>query len=265
MASAATALLRLVDSRPLNLRPSLDAEVETAFGDCAKDDLDAARRATVLTNATPLVAAGLVHRVLASAENHAAVETLELDNGLVTVGPGLVAYVVDTTARAITNWNPTVPTGGAAEAGKFEALTAAADRCTWLPEPQSSVVKLTLRAALAPNDDSSLAALPSTADILALWAEGGAAAAPALEAWLSLAPLDVADLTAVGKSFAAVQPSGSLLDALSRATARLSKAIKLGALQNLLADPSAAMPSRTVLVALGAPIRPLGRSWAHAH
>ncbi len=64
LASAATALLRLVDSRPLNLRPSLDAEVETAFGDCAKDDLDAARRAAVLTNATPLVAAGLVRPCL---------------------------------------------------------------------------------------------------------------------------------------------------------------------------------------------------------
>lgn len=249
---ASTALLRLLEGMPLHRRPSLDAEVATAFGDCARDGLGAVRRAAVLTNAAPLVAAGLLPaRTLASAENNALVETLELDAGVVEVGPDLVAYIVETTSQVVAGWNPAVPTGGAVEADELEALTVAADRCSWLPDPQASVVKLTLRAIANTKDDSSLTALPSTANMLGLWADDGAAAAPALEAWLALANLDVADLTAIGSSLAAARPSDSVIAALNRATTRLSKAIKLGALQHMLTDSALVMPSRALLVALG--------------
>ncbi|HQZ36646.1 MAG TPA: P-loop NTPase fold protein [Ilumatobacteraceae bacterium] len=254
LASAGAALLRLVEGRPLDRWPSLDDEVEAALGTCAEDDVSALRRTDVLTNAAPLVEAGLLPvRTLAKAEYDAAVQTLEIDKEPELLESELVSYIVETIARAIVHWDPTLPTGGAIEVDELAALAVAADGCGWLPEPQASVVKLTLRAAWAPADQTSLAALPLTDEMVQLWGDFSTPAAPAVQAWLTLAQLSAADVVAIGSAFVTSQPPASVLAALGNATVGLNRTSRLEALQHLLVDPAGMVPSRAVLDALGAP------------
>ena len=252
LASAGAALLRLMEGRPRDRWPSLDAVVEAALGDFASDDESALRRMGVLANASPLVEAGLVPvRTLAKAEYGAAVETLAIDDEVDLSESELVSYVVETTTRAVADWDPSLPTGGAIETDELEALAVAADGCGWLPEPQKSVVKLTLRAAWAPADETAFAALPLTDEVVQLWAEFTTAAAPAVQAWLALSPLSAVDLVAIGTAFTRSEPPASVLAALSSTTVGLSRATKLDALRQLLLDAAAVVPSGSVLGALG--------------
>lgn len=250
--AAASAVVRLLDSRPTDGRPSMAKTVREALGQAVSDDDSANERRRLLRAAEPLLAAGVLSpAVLAAKEAADLAETLGADLAVDEADDPVVTYVTSVTEDALRGFpRPGVPAAPPDPNAQAELVRALHDN-TWLPEPHATRLRLIGRTLAVALDD--LPPLPAAEAIGALRTAQGPRFDDTAALWIRLAEPDApALLAAADAALQGEAPSESLSDAITARVDALSSKERVDLLHGLLDDPDRPAPSTNVLRAAGA-------------